>query len=94
MKKYRPLRGTLFDIERELRSRKSGADEVISGAMVYGKKGNTAPYSENMDAYKDVAKKAAEKGYEKMSKKASVVKLFKKFILDMSLSIFFKNSIE
>jgi len=33
MKKYRHLRGTLFDIERELRSRNSGADEAISGAM-------------------------------------------------------------
>ena len=34
MKKYRHLRGTLFDIERELRSRNSGADEAISEAMV------------------------------------------------------------
>ena len=33
MKKYRYLRGTLFDIERGLRSRNSGADEAISEAM-------------------------------------------------------------
>ena len=33
MKKYRHLRGTLFDIERELRTRNSGADEAISEAF-------------------------------------------------------------
>ena len=36
MKKYRHLRGTLFDIERELRTRNSGADEAISEAMGNG----------------------------------------------------------
>ena len=34
MKHYRHLRGTLFDIERQLRTRNSGADEAISEAMV------------------------------------------------------------
>tara|TARA_B110000908_G_scaffold110546_1_gene129665 strand:+ start:55 stop:285 length:231 start_codon:yes stop_codon:yes gene_type:complete len=33
MKKYRHLRGKLFDIERELRTRNSGADEAISEAF-------------------------------------------------------------
>ncbi len=33
MKKYRHLRGTLFDIERELRTRHTGADEAISEAF-------------------------------------------------------------
>ncbi|NQY01475.1 MAG: hypothetical protein HRT70_10215, partial [Flavobacteriaceae bacterium] len=36
MKHYIPLRGTLFDIERELRTRNSGADETISEAFVWG----------------------------------------------------------
>ena len=36
MKHYIPLRGTLFDIERELRTRNSGADEAISEAFVWG----------------------------------------------------------
>ena len=36
MKKYRHLHGTLFDIERELRTRNSGVDEAISEAMVQG----------------------------------------------------------
>jgi hypothetical protein len=33
MKKYRYLRGTLFDIERELKTRNSGADKAISEAF-------------------------------------------------------------
>ena len=43
MKKYRHLRGTLFDIERELRTRNSGADEAISEAFnVDGKSPSSA----------------------------------------------------
>lgn len=37
MKKHRYLRGKLFDIERELRSRNSGADEAISEAQSVGR---------------------------------------------------------
>ena len=46
MKKYRHLRGTLFDIERQLRTRNSGADEAISEAFVKESAAAPAPPAE------------------------------------------------